>query len=244
VLVFARLVGVLSAAPGFAARVIPVRVRIGAAVVLTPVLLGLAKGSAGPMPESWAAVAWLAAKELAVGLGLGFVASLLFYGVAMAGQLAGRQAGFYLGPAFDPRAPEPAGFLGSFYYLLAAAVFVSIDGHHWLVSGLARSFEWLPVTTFLPQMQAGALAVAGGRMFLAALLVGAPPLVALLVTDVAVAMLSRAVPAFAPLAAAIAVRPVVGLVAVVLSLPLLASVISGNVQTIYASMMALLGGGP
>jgi len=244
VLVFARLLGVLSAAPAFAARQIPFGVRFAAAAVLCPVLAGVAGKASGPIPEGAGPLAVLAAKELGVGLGLGFLAGLMLYGVAMAGSLASRQAGLSIGTAFDPGASSLGAGLASFYYLLAALVFLLVDGHHWLLAGLAESFQRLPVSVFLPPASGlQAVGAEGARMFVIAVLVGAPPMLALFITDVALAAASRVVPAFAPVAAAMPLRCAVGLAAVALSLPLLASVVAANLANVYQSLLAFVGAG-
>lgn len=242
VLVFARMLGVLSAAPAFAARQIPFRVRFGAAAVLCPVLAGAAGRSSGPIGEGLGPLALLAVKELAVGLGLGFLAGLIVYGAAMAGSLAGRQMGLSMGAAFDPARSGLGGGLASFYYVLAALVFLLIEGHHWLLAGLAESFQRLPISQFLPPVSGlEAVGVEGSRMFAIAILIGAPPMLALFITDVALAAASRVVPAFTAITAAMPVRCVVGLAAVVLSLPLLVATIAANLASAYQSLVAFMG---
>lgn len=242
VLVFARLLGVLSAAPAFAARQIPLRVRFAAAAVLCPVLVGVAGKASGPIGEGGLVLALLAVKELAVGLGLGFLAGLVLYGAAMAGSLAGRQTGLSLGAAFDPGRRALGAGLASFYYLLAALVFLLIEGHHWLLAGLAESFQRLPVSAWLPPAAGlGAVGTEGARMFVIAVLIGAPPVLAMFITDVALAAASRVVPAFTPVVAAMPVRCAVGLGAVMLSLPLVGAVVEANLTNVYQSLLAFVG---
>lgn len=230
--VFARTAGVLTTAPGFGLRAVPLRIRLAAAVVLTPAMMPNAVGSVPAAAEPWALVP-AAIEQLAVGLALGFAASLFFYGVGIAGQILDRQLAFIGGGRAAPASGGQMGHLGAFYFAFATLVFFITDGHHALLGGLARSWAALPLGEGLPAgASAGQFCGLVGTLFVAALEVGAPVVAAVFIADVAIAVLARVAPGLQPLAVGLPARSLVGLFAVVLSLPLVVSAVErycGNV---------------
>ena len=240
--VFGRVVGALAVAPGFGLHAVPMRVRIAAAVVLTPAILPIA----GPVRPDIAAPPVLIAatiEQLAIGLGLGFGASLFFYGVGIAGAFADRQLGLPFAVGFARPGSGQWGPLGAFYFVFATLVFFAIDGHHALLSGLARSFAALPVAgTVAADVVSERFCGLTGTLFVAALEVGAPVVAAVFIADVAIALASRAAPALQPLGVGLPVRCAVGLFAVALSLPLVVGAVQGYCRQLADALARLVSG--
>jgi len=87
-----------------------------------------------PVPDE--ALGLVAAREITIGATLGVIAALPLLAVATAGRLVDRS-----GPASGARTHGPYGTLFS---VLAAAVFVGIDGHVAFVAAIVTSFRDLP----------------------------------------------------------------------------------------------------
>jgi len=92
-----------------------------------------------PVPDE--ALALVAAREIVIGATLGVIAALPLLAVATAGRLVDRSIGRSSGSAGGARTHGPYGTLFS---LLAAAVFVGIDGHVAFVAAIVTSFRDLP----------------------------------------------------------------------------------------------------
>ena len=240
ILVFARLGGLLTTAPVFGSAVIPVRVRIAVAlvlaVVLTPVLPNLPTvHSADPLQLGLAA-----AKELLVGLALGFAASLLFWGIRMAGQLLDVQLGYSAAPVLDPITGEETELVGGFAMLFATIVYLAVGGHRWLIAGMAHSYDVLPIGAAAATSAAQATGVClVGEMLTTVVMVGAPAIAAVFITDVALSVSSRALPQLGGLATLFPVRIVVGLAAIALSLPLISGFLADHLLQIADGITAL-----
>jgi flagellar biosynthetic protein FliR len=111
--------------------------------------------------------------------------------------------------------------------LLGTAVFVSLSGHLTLVQGLADSLHAIPPGSALRSFDGGvAIVTQLGSLFGRAVQVAAPAMVALSVTNIAMAILSRAVPQLNAMAMSFAVMIGVGLIMVGVSLPFIASLVS------------------
>ena len=233
ILVFARLGGFFTAAPVFSSAVIPARVRLGAAlvfaVVLAPVLPDL------PAAESWevSQLALAGAKEVIVGLTLGCAASLLFWGIRMAGQLMDVQLGYSAAPVLDPLTGEETELIGGFAMLFSFVTYLALGGHRWLIEGISKSYELLPLGA---AAATGAVQATGirlvGEMFDTIIMVGAPAVAAIFITDLALCLASRAVPQLTAFIVLFPARIIVGLTAVILSLPLISGFLADHLLRI------------
>lgn len=94
-----------------------------------------------PVPDE--VLGFVAAREIVIGATLGLIAAVPLLAAATAGRLVDRSIGWPLAPASGARSRGPYGTLFS---LLAAAVFVGIDGHLSFVTAIVTSFRDLPAT--------------------------------------------------------------------------------------------------
>lgn len=86
------------------------------------------------------ALGLVAARELVIGATLGVLAALPLLAVATAGRLVERASG----RANDASLGQPRGPYGALFGVLAAAVFVGIDGHVSFVTAIVTSFRDIP----------------------------------------------------------------------------------------------------
>lgn len=189
----ARILGVLAASPPFNNAVIPMRVRLalGLAIALT---LAPSVPRINIDPGTGPGL-WLLAIQMLIGLGMGFVMRLVFSAVDMAGNLISMQMGLGFAASFDPQNAGQTGVLSEFLGLLALMVFFAINGHLMLLATLAQSFSTIPIGLALPGSGTWINIVnAGSVIFSSGVLLSLPIIVALLITNVALGVLSRAAP--------------------------------------------------
>jgi flagellar biosynthetic protein FliR len=137
----------------------------------------------------------LVAQEVFAGALIGFASSLVFAAITMAASLMGVQIGFSAASLFDPLTASPTGALEQFYSLLSMVLFLSINGHHWLILALTRTFSLMPLGTFaLDELTIERLVVLTNATFVAAVRIALPVAGALLLTDVGLGLIARAVP--------------------------------------------------
>lgn len=238
-IVLARCSGALLLLPPFNWRTVPVMVRLGLAVAVALALTPLLAPHLVVPPQLWPLVACIL-KELTVGLAIGLVGMFIFWGLLVAGQLLQAYVGAG-GPAESD--PDSLGPLTQLYYLLGLVIFLGIDGHHWLVQQIYRSFSVVPVGAELSvSTLTGSLTAAVGQMFVIGLVIAAPAITALFLADVALATVARCAPQIPWESALPALRWPAAIVALLITVPLLADFVQGQFQTIQTSIQALLGG--
>jgi flagellar biosynthesis protein FliR len=192
----ARLLGLLAAAPLFGNRGIPLRIRVALGLVVT-LAIAPALPPAPTLPTSgWLALAMLA-RELVLGLAMGFVLRLVFAAVDLAGELIGLQMGFSFASFYDPHFGTTPAVTQRFLGLLAILIFLGLDGHLMLIDIAVHSFAWLPVGMGpLPRDGWAFIAHYGITVFAAGLLLALPLIAALLIAHLAIGVLNRAAPQF------------------------------------------------
>jgi flagellar biosynthetic protein FliR len=236
-LVLARISPLFLLAPLFSARQVPPRVRTvvacALAVGLTPVAM---RGQ--QIPDDVLALFGLVLKELLVGLGFSLSLSLLFAAVSSAGALLDMLVGFSFGSIVDPLTGNQSAVLAQLYGFVALAIFVAIDGDAWVIGGLARTFELVPLTAAPDVASLGAGVVQSfTTIFSSALQVAAPVLLAVVITDVAFGVVTRVVPQLNVFAVGFPVKVVVGMLVVGASLPFVSGWISDQLQLSVAQAL-------
>ena len=111
-IIFFRIAGIVMAMPFFGSENVPRMVRIGLSVVITMALIPTVDIVGVVLPESLVGYVLMVAKELFVGLLLGFVSLLLFNGIQFAGDLLGFQMGLRIGNIIDPLSDEQISVIG------------------------------------------------------------------------------------------------------------------------------------
>jgi flagellar biosynthesis protein FliR len=239
-LVIARIAPLFLVAPMFSSKMIPGRVRgiaaVGLAVGMAPLAM---KGR--HVPLELMSLGGLAVKELLVGLAFALSISVLFAAVSAAGSLMDTMIGFSFGALVDPITGNNASILSQAYALVGVAVFIAIGGDGWVIQGLNRTYELVPLVDYpaLGSMVAGVQQAFSG-IFVAALELAAPVVLAVVITDAAFGVVARVVPQLNVFAVGFPAKVTVGLLVLGVSLPFAAGWISDELQRSVAAALQSL----
>lgn len=230
-LVLGRISPLFLLAPLFSSRMVPARARAVIALALTIGISPLAVASAGDLPLDAIGYAMLMAKELLVGMAFAFTLAALFAAVSIAGSLLDTLIGFSYGALVDPITGNQSTVIAQLYSLVGLGVFIAINGDSWVIQGLARTYELVPLTEdpALGTMVAGAQEAFAGVMS-SALQVCAPVLLAIVITDTAFGVVNRVVPQLNVFAVGFPAKVAVGLILIGVSLPFVAGWLSDELQ--------------
>jgi flagellar biosynthesis protein FliR len=239
-LVIARIAPLFIVAPMFSSKMIPRRVKGIAAVGLAVGIAPLATADER-LPIDVMSLAEIAAKELMVGLAFAFAISVLFAAVNAAGSLLDTLIGFSFGALVDPITGTNGGVLNQLYALIGVMIFVVINGDAWVIQGLARSYEAIPLSESpaIGTLVEGAQTAYSG-IFASAIEICAPVLVAVVLCDVAFGLVSRVVPQLNVFAVGFPAKVTVGLVLVGASMPFVAGWLGDELQSSVSSALQTL----
>ena len=182
-------------APIFGHKNIPKTAKIGFAGILSLILLPVIPAPDVGISMGLGSIFVIAAKEITFGLLLGFVAMMLFIGIQTAGHIMGFQMGFLVAQVVDPSSGQQISLLGQFQYMLALLMFLAIDGHHLLINAVAGSYVAVPIGEMNFNGASTELLVRiCVDIFAIAIKIGAPMIVTLFLTSVALGIIARTVP--------------------------------------------------
>lgn len=242
ILVVARLGGLFVLAPVFSAHMLPLRVRglmaLAIGLAMMPVAL-----HGQQVPQNSGAYTLLLLKEAGVGLAFAFPMAILSAAVSAGAGLLDTLVGFSFAALLDPVNNAQNAVLGQFYSLFAVLVFLLSGGDHLMIQGVAASYRMLPVTAWPDTSALAAHATAAfAQVWLIGLEIAAPVVVALLITDAALGLVSRAVPQMNVFVVGMPAKLLVGFTVIAASLPFLTTRLSDSMQASVAQAVRALGG--
>ncbi len=216
---FARIAAVISTAPVFGNNIVPPRVKLAVAMVITLVLAPVLP----PMPtlDPISAMGlWVTVQQVVIGILLGLSFRLAFIALEIAGQLIAQLSGLGYSALIDPSNGINVPVLSQFYIIMATLIFLSLDGHHVAVRWLADSFVLIPIA-------ADGISLAGihslisraGWVFSSALALALPAMVALLTVNLSFGVMTRAAPQMNIIAVGFPVTLAFGFIVIWVTLP-------------------------
>lgn len=219
-----RVLGCIAVVPLFNHPSIPKRIKLAIGFVIT---LAIVPAIQVPVIEvlSWQGLLSLLAQFL-IGISMGFVMRLLFTAVEMAGFMMGMSMGLGFASFYDPQAQGQSIAIGQFLTMLALLIFMSLDGHLIVVAVMLQSFETMPIALEHWQLNSQMVANLGGHIFAAGLLLSLPVVASLLITNMALGVLTKAAPQFNIFGIGFPITISVGFLMTLLSLPSLVSPVS------------------
>jgi flagellar biosynthetic protein FliR len=219
ILVVFRVGGIMIFAPFFGSGMISAQLKVALTMILALALLPVASPVLpGEITTGYILVT--AAGESAVGLFIGYAASLIFVGVQLAGMQIGQQMGTGIATVFNPLIESQTSLISQFYYLFALFIYLGIGGHHLLLAALVRSFEAVPAGwTVLSGHGLNTLITYFGHLFTIAFVVSAPVVLTLFLTTVALGFVARTVPQMNILIIGFPIRVVVAITVMIFTLP-------------------------
>lgn len=195
VVVLARMGGLVTFAPFWSHRAAPAKVRILLALILAFVVTPIVAGNIPAPPTDFLGLAIVIAGELLIGCALGFVGRLVFSALEMAAHVVGFQMGFSLASTIDPATRAQTAALGTIAQMLGLVMFLGINGHHWMLAVMVKSFRTTAPGNFSFTPQLAELFI---RLSADAIAVGvslaAPAIVVLLTVELGLAIAGRAAP--------------------------------------------------
>ncbi len=242
-LVLARVAPLFLLAPLFSSKSFPPRARAVCAVALAVGISPLATQALGdhPIPAGLWELGGLMVKELLVGMAFSFGLAALFAALSTAGAILDTMIGFSLGGILDPVTGTQSSVLTQLYTMIGVLIFIAIGGDGWVIQGLARTYEAVPLLEGpqIASITAGAQ-LAFSNIFGAAIMVCAPVLIALVITDAALGIVSRVVPQINVFAVGFPAKIAVGFLLIGASLPFAAGWLSDELQQSVATALRTL----
>jgi flagellar biosynthetic protein FliR len=194
-LIFIRMTGLFILSPIFGRNNLPAIFKIGFSFFLAVIFVNVNDIPTVSMSSNITLYALYIIKELIVGLVIGYATYVIMSAIYLAGQMIDMQVGFGSVNVLDATSNIQVPLTSNFYYMYIILIFLTLNGHFFIIEALFRSFEIIPVdmmgfnVNFVPEvidiMQ---------QMFEIALRIAAPIIATVFVADVVLGILSRTIP--------------------------------------------------
>lgn len=230
-LVLLRVIAFFVAWPVFGTAVVPVHVKVLLSVAVSMMMFPTLKFQNPELIKISEEIVTFAAREVALGLVLGFMMRMFFFAVSISGEIISVSTGLSSAQLFNPAMGGTSTVVEQFQLVLATLFFLSINGHHLFITGLASSFTVLPVTQMGFNYKAfSGFAVLGQQTFLMGIKIAAPVMIAVLLANLTMGVLGRAVPQINVLATSLPITILVGLGVLFVTLPLVIFEMNGLLE--------------
>ncbi len=237
---FARIAAAMMAAPLFGHRLIPPQVRLAVALSLSTLLVPWQPALPDFNPLSLQGVL-MTANELVLGVCLGFLLQLVFEAVLFAGQFVATGMGLGFATLVDQQQGISVAVVGQFLMLMTMLLFLAMNGHLAFIRFIADSFQAWPAGTATISPDSMQLVLkAIGSMLRGALGIALPAVIALLVVQIAMGVVSRASPTLNLFAVGFPVTLMLGLIVMERTLPALRPQVERMFGDAFETMSQLL----
>ena len=234
-----RVAMMFAVAPIFGGRLVPKRVRLLLALLITWVLVPVIPAAPAVDPLSPAGV-MITLQQLLIGLVLGFILQMVFSALVLAGQIIAMGMGLGFASMVDPQNGVQVPVVGQYYVTLATLLFLVLDGHLVLISLLAETFHSLPVAVDgLNRQSLWDVAAWASHMFAGAMLIAVPAVTALLLTNIAFGVITRAAPQLNIFAVGFPLTLTLGFIIIFFTLPALVPQFSDMLHDAFDMLRAL-----
>ena len=220
ILVFFRMLGFFIVVPIFFPKGFPNIAKVAFTLVIAYILIPGINYSSISSVNNYILIS-LVINEIITGLTLGFVTNLCFFSVRMAGQLIDSQIGFSMINMFDPSTSSNSTLLEHLLYWSSLVLFFIIEGHHMLIRALIESFNAMTLGKFILSGESiNFILNAFIEFFAIGLKIAIPLVLIILITDITLGLIGRAVPQINLMILGLPVKILVGLTCFTLALPI------------------------
>ncbi len=199
--------------PFFGGQSVPSQVKGALCMALTLAIWPRIGFTGHEMPADIWAILLMLLGEITLGLILGLVTQFIFTAVQFGGSIMGFQMGFTMVNAVDPMTGQQEPVTSHFLYMVCMLTFLTLNGHLHLLAGLARTFDLIPPGGLVLTTRLGnEVTRLAGNIFVLGIRIAAPVMIAMIIVDVSLALISRVAPQMNLLAFGFPVKISVGFV--------------------------------
>ncbi|GKU23587.1 flagellar biosynthetic protein FliR [Clostridium folliculivorans] len=160
--------------------------------------------------------------EVMTGITLGFVTSIIFYVIEMAGSLMDQQIGLGMISMFDPNTKSNSSLLSRLLYWVAILIFFIVDGHHMLIKELSSSYKIVGIgKSIIFQSSIMTILNSFTQYFIIGLKIAIPIVLIIIITDLTMGLISRTVPQLNIMILGMPIKMLVGIASFMIALPMI-----------------------
>jgi flagellar biosynthesis protein FliR len=214
-----RILGLFSSAPLFSASNFPMMARVGMGLAITILVAPVLPPQSITDPFSFEGFASLV-NQFIIGITIGFVMRIFFTAIQMTGDLISMSMGMGFASFYDPQTQAQTQVISQFFSMVLILLFITTDLHLLVIDSLIQSFYIVPMDQVSLNIRGFKdVAFLGGKIFSIGLQLSLPIVTALLITNIALGVLTKAAPQLNIFGIGFPITMAVGLGMMFVSLP-------------------------
>ncbi len=218
-MIFARVGALFSIAPVIGSRLVPVRIRLVAALLVSLVIFPFTPALPAYELFSFVGISMLI-QQILIGIAIGFVLQLVFNAVTIAGEAIAMTMGLGFAQMVDPQNGVQVPVVSQLFVITATLLFLALDGHLVLFSIINESFYTLPVAKWnFDSLFTWSLLSWASNMFIGAVLVAVPIVTGLLISNITMGVIARSAPQLNVFAVGFPATMTIGFILMLLAMP-------------------------
>jgi flagellar biosynthesis protein FliR len=178
-------------------------------------------------------------REIMFGSAFGFSIRFIFFAVDAAGQIMSNATGLSMASMFIPEFGQSTE-VSQLYSIVATLLFFTVDAHHDMIMLFVKSYEWVPAGMASVHGLLAVFVTLSGKVFIIALKLSAPVLIIMVITNLILGFISKAVPQMNVFFVGQPLHLFLGFLTMLVSLPVFAYVMSGYFKGISGDVGRLM----
>lgn len=239
--ILSRITGFFIAVPIFSNNNIPQYTKIGFSFILALIVFPIINDPHQFINESLLGLFLFIFKELALGIILGFICYLFFSVVYLAGHIVDMELGFSIASVINPEDESEIPLMANLFYMIAALIFFSINGHHLFIKGIVDSFRVVPLGSLsFNLLMVETITGIVVNSFIIAIKMSGPVLVSIFLSNILLGIFARTMPQMNVFDVGIPLKILVGLIILLIILPLYDGVFEFLFNKMYKNLTDFL----
>lgn len=240
-LVLARVSGIFIMAPFFGSLNILPRIKAGLSLFISLTIFGVVNKHINIVPNDLPTYTLMIFSEVAIGLIIGFMATMVMSSFQISGELYSVPMGFGIVNTIDPLSQVEQPIISQIIGLFALLIFLAFGGHHMMLISVCKSYEIVPILTLDScNIVVKTIITTFAAMFLTAVKISMPVMGVLFLVTLGMGLLSKAAPMINIMVLGWAITIVAGIITLFFLFPLLSKVAVGLFEQLFYDIDNLL----
>lgn len=194
-LIFTRISGLFALMPVFSSKNVTAKIKVGILFFISLALMPVISLTTSVVVESFIELLYHLIIEFIIGLSFGMVSTLLLSSIYLAGALVDRNLGFSMVNVISPMDESSMPVSANIYYIFAMMIFLFTDGHHIIIRTIVKSVELIPIGGGqINPLLALDFTELLSKAFIIGFQLSAPFIITILVANIILGLLSKAMP--------------------------------------------------
>lgn len=176
--------------------------------------------------------------ETTTGLVLGYITSICFNSLKIAGSLIDQQLGLSMSNIYDPNSKEQSTIIENIMYWIGIIIFFNMNGHHRLIEGIQDSFHLIELGENILNNNFDYIIHVFIQYFIIGFKIAIPIILSLIITDLIMGLISRSVPQLNVMIIGMPLKLLIGIVFFMIALPFILT----EIHNLFNKMPSVLDG--